>query len=137
MTEFGRLIINSTIGIGGLFDPADRVFGLKQKTEDFGQTLGHYGMGAGPYIIWPIVGPATGREFLGLAGDYAFSPFVWLSFYDVDPEEAFRIIGVVKRVNNYTHIVRDSYGRIVGSAIDPYIALQSAFIQNRNKMIKE
>jgi len=137
LVEFGRFMINATAGIGGLFDPAERVFGLQERPEDFGQTLGYYGMGPGPYIIWPVIGPSTSREVIGLGVDYAFSPFTWFSIYDVEPEDGFRAISVVKRVNNYSYSVRDSYGRVVKSAIDPYIALQNAFIQNRNKQISE
>ena len=137
IVEFGRLLVNATMGIGGLFDPAERVFGLKQQSEDFGQTLGYYGVDAGPYIIWPIIGPSTRREVIGLGVDRLLNPFTWFSIYDVDPENAFTAIQGVKKVNNYTYSVRDSYGRVVGSAIDPYIALQNAFIQNRNKQIAE
>lgn len=135
--EFERLLINATIGIGGLFDPADHFFHLEQQTEDFGQTLGYYKVDPGPYIIWPIIGPSTRRDALGLMGDTAFNVFFWFSIYDVDPEDAFLAFTVTKRVNNYTYNVRSNYERITESAIDPYIALQHAYIQNRAKMIKE
>lgn len=135
--EFERLLINATVGIGGLFDPADHFFHLQQQSEDFGQTLGYYGVEAGPYIIWPIVGPSTRRDAIGLTGDTAFSVFFWFSIYDVDPEDAFRAFSATKRVNNYTYNVRSNYERITQSAIDPYIALQHAYIQNRAKAIRE
>jgi len=135
--ELGRLLINATIGIGGLFDPAKGIFDLEQQSEDFGQTLGTYGMDAGTYIVWPIVGPSTTRDSLGLAVDTALSPFLWLGIYDVDPEEVFRAISATKRVNNYAYDVRDSYNRITESAIDPYIALQNAYIQNRIEKISK
>jgi phospholipid-binding lipoprotein MlaA len=135
--EFRRLVINASVGIGGLFDPADRVFGLSQQTEDFGQTLGHYGVDAGPYIIWPIVGPSTRRDAIGLIGDTAFDVFFWFGIYDVESQTAFRAFGAVKRVNNYSYNVRKNYERITDSAIDPYIALQHAYIQNREKDIRE
>lgn len=135
--EFERLLINSSLGIGGLFDPANHFFNLEQQTEDFGQTLGHYGFDQGPYIIWPIVGPSTRRDALGFAGDTAFSPFFWFGIYDVEPEDVFRGMSMTKRVNNYTYNVRSNYERITESAIDPYIALQHAFIQNRIKLIEE
>lgn len=135
--EFERLLINATIGLGGLFDPADHFFHLTQQTEDFGQTLGFYGSDPGPYIIWPIIGPSTRRDAIGLMGDTAFSVLFWFSIYDVQPEDAFRAFSVTKRVNNYSYNVRSNYERITESAIDPYIALQHAYIQNRAKMIKE
>lgn len=135
--EFERLLINSTIGIGGLFDPASAVFKLQQHTEDFGQTLGVYGMNAGSYIIWPILGPSTTRNTIGFAGDFALNPFFWTGIYDVDPQNVFRGIGYTKRVNNYSYTVKDSYARITESAIDPYIALRHAYSQNRTKRVQE
>ena len=65
---FSRFAINSTIGIGGLFDPATH-FGLMQRSEDFGQTLGHYGVRAGPYLVLPFFGPSNVRDGSGLAVD--------------------------------------------------------------------
>jgi len=137
VTEFGRLLINASVGIGGLFDPADRVFGLKQQSEDFGQTLAHYGVDSGPYLILPVLGPSTGRDTFGMGVDRAFSPFMWLSQFDVDPETAFTIIRGVKRVNRYSYSARGRYKKIIDTAIEPYTALQSAYIQNRNKHIEE
>jgi len=134
--EFERLIINGTIGIGGLFDPANRLFGLNQQTEDFGQTLGHYGVGTGPYIIWPIVGPSTSRDAFGLGIDTAFNVFQWFSYYDVESEDVFEAMRIMKRINNYSYNVRGNYERITDSAIDPYIALQHAYIKNRERNIK-
>jgi len=135
--EFERLLINATLGIGGLFDPADRIFHLKRHSEDFGQTLAHYGAGAGPYFIWPIIGPSTRRDTIGTVIDNAFSPFFWFAIYDVEPEDGFRAFIATKRVNNYSYTVRDGYKRITDNAIDPYIALRNAYIQNRNKNIKK
>lgn len=135
--ELERLLINASLGLGGIFDPAKGIFHLEQHSEDFGQTLGSYGVGAGSYIIWPIVGPSTSRDAVGLAIDTAFSPFLWFGIYDVESQDAFKIFGITKRVNNYSYNVRDSYNRITESAIDPYIALQNAYIQNRQKRIAE
>lgn len=135
--EFERLLLNGSVGIGGMFDPADHFFHLKQQTEDFGQTLGFYGVDPGPYFIWPIIGPSTRRDSIGTGGDNVFSVFFWFSIYDVDPEDAFKAFSVTKRVNNYTYNVRSNYERLTESAIDPYVALQHAYLQNREKMIKE
>ncbi|KEZ76417.1 VacJ family lipoprotein [Salinisphaera hydrothermalis] len=63
-----RFVINSTVGIGGLFDPATHI-GLKERDEDFGQTLGHYGVGTGPYLVLPFFGPSDLRDAGGLAAD--------------------------------------------------------------------
>jgi phospholipid-binding lipoprotein MlaA len=62
--------VNTTIGIGGLFDPATKM-NIPRQNEDFGQTLGYYGMGAGPYLVLPIFGPSSLRDTVGLIGDSA------------------------------------------------------------------
>lgn len=66
----GRFVVNTTVGIGGLLDPASR-FGLFSYNEDFGQTLGHYGMGPGPYLMLPILGPSSLRDTAGTIVDTA------------------------------------------------------------------
>lgn len=77
----GRFLTNTTIGIVGLWDPATSM-GLTRQTEDFGQTLGHYGVGNGPYIVLPIFGPSNLRDTTGLITDsVAFSalgPPAWI-----------------------------------------------------------
>ncbi|MRR34765.1 VacJ family lipoprotein [bacterium] len=70
-----RFAINTTIGIAGLWDPATS-FGLERQTEDFGQTLGHYGTGNGSYIVLPIAGPSNVRDTTGMVVDGAIFTFV-------------------------------------------------------------
>ncbi len=65
----GRLVVNTTIGIGGLFDPATSI-GIPQHLEDFGQTLGRYGVGQGPYLVLPLFGPSSVRDATGRLVDY-------------------------------------------------------------------
>lgn len=84
-----RFVINTTLGVAGLWDPAT-YFGILRQTEDFGQTLGHYGVGDGPYIVLPIFGPSNLRDTTGLVVDtVAFSLFVdevesdWMDDNDV------------------------------------------------------
>jgi phospholipid-binding lipoprotein MlaA len=72
----GRFIINSTIGIAGLWDPATPI-GLERHPEDFGQTLGHYNVGPGPYLVLPIFGPSTLRDTTGLVVDTAVKTAVY------------------------------------------------------------
>ncbi|MDD2672623.1 MAG: VacJ family lipoprotein [Syntrophales bacterium] len=68
LTVFGRFVVNTTVGIGGLFDPASSM-GLKRQGEDFGQTLGHWGAGSGPYLVLPVLGPSTARSASGFGAD--------------------------------------------------------------------
>ena len=65
-----RLIVNTTVGIGGLWDPATKWLKIERANEDFGQTLGHWGVGPGPYLVLPIFGPSNLRDTTGLVGDY-------------------------------------------------------------------
>lgn len=136
-TELGRFVINSSVGIGGLFDPAKAAFKLEPYKEDFGQTLGFYNVNEGSYFVWPIFGPSTRRDTIGWIGDTALNPFTWFSIYDLDPEDVLFGVRVVKRVNNFSYNVRDSYNSIVDRAIDPYTALQHAYVQNRRKKIED
>jgi len=77
---FSRFIINSTIGIGGLWDHASD-WGIYERQEDFGQTLGHYGVGDGPYLVVPILGPMNARDGVGLLVDsLAYTVVYWSAF---------------------------------------------------------
>jgi len=69
VNTFGRICINTTVGIGGLIDVATINDGLERQDEDFGQTLGFYGLGPGPYLVLPILGPSSARDAAGLAVD--------------------------------------------------------------------
>jgi len=136
-TELGRFLINSTIGLGGLFDPAESTFNLEQHTEDFGQTLGYYGMGSGSYIVWPILGSSNCRDSIGYIVDAAFNPLTWLSIEHVEPDEVFTGLHGLNYTNNYSYNVRDNYENIIEGAIDPYISIRHAYTQNRKKKIEE
>jgi phospholipid-binding lipoprotein MlaA len=77
-----RFVINSTVGVVGLWDPAG-TWGLKRQAEDFGQTLGHYGVGNGSYLVLPILGPSNVRDTTGLIADTAafglVGPAAWVN----------------------------------------------------------
>lgn len=136
-TVFGRFAINSTVGIGGLFDPAESFFKLKKSKEDFGQTLGHYGIGSGPYLVLPLLGPSSGRDLVGFVGDRFLNPFTWFGIYDVYPEEVFDNMTYLRRVNAYAYKTKDAYQEIMEDAFDPYSALQNFYVQYRESQIKE
>ncbi|MBI4246637.1 MAG: VacJ family lipoprotein [Candidatus Rokubacteria bacterium] len=76
--ELARFLINSTAGIGGLFDPAKDYWGIKPSKEDFGQTLGLWGSGPGPYLVLPLLEPMTVRDGIGRAVDGAMDPLSWV-----------------------------------------------------------
>lgn len=133
-----RFVINSSVGIGGIFDPAEAQFKLALQDEDFGQTLGHHGFGPGSYFVIPLIGPSSTRDIFGFIGNMAANPFTWLDYYDViRPDETILGIRTFNNVNSFSLNVRDHYIHLYDSAIDPYSALQHAYIKNREKKIKE
>ncbi len=80
--EFGRFIVNTTAGFGGVFDVAKQskpLIPVDNRDADFGQTLGVWGVGEGIYLVWPIAGPSTVRDTVGMVGDWAASPLFWTS----------------------------------------------------------
>jgi phospholipid-binding lipoprotein MlaA len=72
----GRFVVNSTLGIGGILDPAEEL-GLRYQREDFGQTLGRWGVGHGPYLVLPFWGPSSVRDGIGLAADWGL--YQWIN----------------------------------------------------------
>jgi len=128
-----RFVINSTIGVAGLFDPAKSYFCLETHWEDFGQTLGRYGMGPVFYIQWPFLGPSSLRDTLGFVGDTALDPLTYLFLTPVALYGSSYFYDYI----NTLSLDKDTYEGIVEPAIDPYLAVQDAYIQNRDKWIKE
>ena len=78
----GRILINTTVGIGGLIDVATDVEGIKREDEDFGQTLGFYGLGPGPYLVLPVLGPSDLRDTSGLVADTIAYDIMMNELYD-------------------------------------------------------
>jgi phospholipid-binding lipoprotein MlaA len=129
-TEPTRFIINSTVGIGGLFDPARSFFHLKEQEVDFGQTLGRYGMKPVLYINWPLIGTSSLRGTLGFIGDTAFDPATYLLSPLIK-------IGIVAYEEvNETSLTIGEYEDLTDSALDPYIAIRNAYFQNRKSKIE-
>lgn len=133
-TEMLRLVINSTLGVGGFSDPAKKYFKLDIYDEDFGQTLGRYNAGSGAFIEIPLFGPSNVRDAIGLLGDIALDPITFLTF--VSP---FASTGAstYNTLNEVSIDKGDTYEDLVEGAIDPYIMVQDAYMQNRTKKIKE
>ncbi len=77
--EAARFGINSTLGVGGWFDPADKWFGLEQEDNDFGLTLAKYGVAEGPYVMLPGLGPSSVRDVIGMAADGLMDPIDYVA----------------------------------------------------------
>jgi phospholipid-binding lipoprotein MlaA len=122
LTRFG---VNTTLGIGGLFDTAKGNFGIEKKMEDTGQTLAHYGVGPGPYLVLPFLGPSNFRDGIGLLGDYYFS-LVPVVFHNRT-----YWIAITGDVINFLSIDKDTYEGIKKDSLDPYLFLRDAYAQYR------
>jgi phospholipid-binding lipoprotein MlaA len=130
--ELGRFLINTTVGVGGLFDPAKDVFGLVKSREDFGQTLGVYGVGPGPYVLMPLLEPLTVRDGIGKAVDGFMDPLSWfLPFF----WERFGM--KVGDIVNERSLNLDLFQGFEESVIDMYSAVRHAYLQRRLRLIRE
>lgn len=130
-TEFARFLINTTIGVLGFGDPAQKYHKLDPREEDLGQTFGQWGFGNGFYIVWPFIGPSTLRDSVGLVGDYFLDPVSY-----VDPQLAAWGIRSYDVVNKTSFRIGD-YESLKEGAIDPYLSIRDAYIQNRKKKVDE
>jgi phospholipid-binding lipoprotein MlaA len=130
--EIGRFLLNSTIGVGGLFDPAKDVFGLVKSREDFGQTLGFYGVGPGPYLIMPFLEPLTVRDGIGKAVDSAMDPLAYYLPLIWD-----RLGMKVGDTINERSLNLDLFQGFEESVIDMYSAVRHGYLQRREKLIRE
>ena len=129
--ELAGFAINTTAGAFGFGNPAEEVWDIKPSEEDVGQTLGAWGMGHGFYIVWPILGPSTGRDTLGLAGDYFLDPVTY-----VDPDELSYGLTGLRTVNDTTFRLGD-YESLKDAALDPYEAMKDFYLQYRNQKTAE
>ncbi len=125
---FSRLIINSTVGVGGLFDVAGRM-GIPDHEEDFGQTLAVWGIPTGPYLVIPLFGPSNPRDGISLLADAYLDPFnVWLTQTGRD-EYAILRLGV-DRTDEYSRLMKDLDG-LKETTIDYYATIRSLQTQKR------
>jgi phospholipid-binding lipoprotein MlaA len=125
--DLARLVVNSVVGLGGLFDPATRM-GLARHHADFGQTLGVWGLPSGPYLMLPLLGPSDLRDFFGQAADeyltppaYSHDPYLRWGFYAVDQAiERAQYMGL---------------NRLIDKAFDPYAFVRNAYLDHREFLI--
>lgn len=120
-----RFLLNSTVGLGGIFDPATRI-GLAENDEDFDQTLAVWGVGEGPFLVVPIFGPRTLRHGTGDIVDAPLTPFVNISEGDLN-----WTLGawVLWQVDNRSRLL--DADQLVFESFDPYIFVRDAYLQRR------
>ena len=129
-SDVGRFAVNTTVGVLGFFDPATR-WGLEQHNEDFGQTLGWWGVRGGPYLVLPVLGPSSVRETVGLVGDSAASvtPFFVNGWILVGA----RTVDTI----NYRSLVLEQVREAKRASFDYYSFVRNAYLQRRAGLVKD
>jgi len=122
--DTGRLLLNTTLGFGGLMDPATQA-GLDKNDRDFGQTLGKWGVKSGPYLVIPVLGPSDVRDTVGRAGDEFADPRHYLS--NVWLRWGLRGLGAID-----TRARLLPLDNTLDSAYDPYGFVRNAYLQHRD-----
>lgn len=130
VTDVGRFVVNSTVGIAGLFDPATRL-GWETSREDFGQTLGVWRLPAGPYLVLPLLGPSNPRDTVGLAADGAAAVYPY--FVPLWASAAAATTDVVNRRSFLLEEVRENRR----SAFDYYVFVRNAYLQYRENQVRD
>ncbi|MDZ4345739.1 MAG: MlaA family lipoprotein, partial [Candidatus Binatia bacterium] len=126
-----RFTINSTIGVGGLFDMAKVGFGIEQSDEDMGQTLGVWGAGPGPYLVLPFLPPLTVRDGIGYAADLAMTPYMYfIPWYASIGSTATNVV-------NERSLNLDRFERVAETTVDLYGAVRNAYLQRRAAAIRQ
>lgn len=132
--EASRFIGNTAFGFGGLSDFANDLkptSEISSTDEDFGQTLGAWGSNNGPYLVWPILGPSTLRDTVGYVGDYFLKPTSYIHPWYWSVATA-----AYERVNDLSFRLGE-YETLKEGAIDPYVALKSAYLRMREKKVND
>lgn len=126
--DTGRLVVNTSLGLGGFVDVASMI-DLPKHEEDFDQTLGYWGIPSGPYLVLPLIGPSTPRGAVGLAGDTASNPLNWVS-----PGAVGFGTGTVRTIDMRADLL--SATKIADEAsVDRYEFIRNAYFQQRNYKI--
>lgn len=128
--DFGRVLLNSTFGIAGIFDFASDI-GLQKHNEDFGQTLGTWGVGSGAYLVLPILGPSTIRDGFGLLLDTQAD----LVFY-IDGVPVHNSLYGTRAIGNRANLL-DASSVIDQAALDKYSFVRDAWMQRRRNLVHD
>lgn len=128
-SDLGRLAVNSTIGLLGFMDVASNM-GLQKHNEDFGQTLGSWGMGPGPYLVLPVIGPSTGRDTLGFAADWFTNPI----YYAVEDTGVSWGLYLIRFVDRRADLLKTT-DLLEAAALDPYSYVRESYLQRRQHQV--
>jgi len=129
-TDVGRIAVNTTVGFAGFFDVASNM-GLPSYKEDFGQTLGYWGLGPGPYFVMPILGPSSVRDTVGFAGDLVVDPFFSLS-----SDQIYWSFVLLRAIDQRADLL--AAGDILDeAALDRYAFVRDAYLQRRRSLVHD
>lgn len=128
VSDFSRIVINTSIGLLGILDVASEA-GIEKHDEDFGQTLGWWGIGDGPFLVLPFLGPSTGRDLVGRVGDFYTDPVSY-----VDPSRSRNQLWGTRAVNRRAELL-DASTILQTAALDPYEFVRDAYLQRRRSLI--
>ncbi len=131
-TTLARFGVNTLIGFFGFFDPAEDM-GLERHEEDFGQTLGAWGVGSGPYLMLPFLGPLPPRDTVGFATDIFTDPMTYILWNHRTANVALYGVDIVDQ----RHQVIDEFDELEKSSVDYYAAIRSLYTQRRNDLIRD
>lgn len=125
--DSSRFVVNSTVGVAGFFDVATGM-GLYKNYEDFGQTLGYWGVPTGPYIVLPLLGTSNVRDAIGLIPDYLLNPVFWVN----DKEARFFLYALDNTDTRLFYMAAESM--VSG---DEYIFVRDAYLQRREYLVAD
>ncbi len=131
--EMGRFLINTSVGMGGLFNVAKdkQTVVPVEDDEDLGQSFGVWGLGEGVYLVLPVLGPSTLRDTVGMVGDSFLDPITYLN-----PTEHAIALKVGRSFNELDGVL-DKYDALHESAVEPYSAFRDAYVQYRRARIEK
>ncbi|HEY0917232.1 MAG TPA: VacJ family lipoprotein [Solimonas sp.] len=123
-----RFLMNTTFGLGGFLDPATMV-GLERNNEDFGQTLGHWGVGQGWYLMLPFLGPSTNRDLVGSGGDYFTNPLLYADLHDRAElgYQGVRLVDLRSGLLGSESLLEQQF--------DPYVFVRGLYLQRRQSLV--
>jgi phospholipid-binding lipoprotein MlaA len=131
--DIGRFAINTVWGVLGIWDAAALV-DLHAHDEDFGQTLGYWGVPSGPYLVLPFFGPSSPRDAVGLAGDAAIGYGTWFAAgIPIYISASITGVDVVNRRSLLIETIREEKAQ----ALDFYVFVRNAYIQNRERKVRD
>lgn len=128
ISDVGRVLINTTVGVAGIFDVATH-FGLEKHNEDFGQTLGYWGVGDGPYLVLPLIGPSNLRDAVARVVDFKTDPITYV--------RSMRLRNSLwgTRALSQRADLLDTSKILEIAALDPYEFLRDAYLQRRRNLV--